>query len=181
MPETRVLLAQNPTKQRVEFGFVRPPLPRHGAAPELDRALAVVREGVSPLVIRDLDAWTGLRHFQYALPSGLPVNANIWTLMSTGEFVWLNDAGVAEAPPAWAPSAPNVFERVFYDFESDPPPPPPVEKPRIGVWMGLNFYASPLDDPALDGETLVFDGATYKKRVVQQFAGFGKASWWEKQ
>jgi hypothetical protein len=175
----RVLTAQNPTKQKAEFGFSRPALPPWGFDPILDRALAVLKDSKGgALLFRELDAWTGLRHFQYNLPGGLPVNANIWTLDADGSWFWLDDSGVKADPPKWAPPFPGSTEKIVLEFEPDPLPPPVVEKPAVGTWMGGKYFASPNpDEPTPDGGVLEFQGKKYQKHIAQ--TPFGTARWWE--
>lgn len=92
--------------QQSLFGFTTPALPPYGADPILDRALDLVRAGSSPMGVRELDAWTGAVHYQFALPSGIPANPNIWTLTPSG-WVWVGPAGSPAPPPWWAPPVPQ--------------------------------------------------------------------------
>lgn len=62
---------------------------------------------ISPGAVRELDPYTGARHYQYALPGLLPENANIWTVGPQGA-TWLGEDGkpAAQQPaaPSWLPT-----------------------------------------------------------------------------
>ena len=184
MPD-RVLPAQNPTAQKAEFGFSRPALPPWGFDPTLDRALSIVKgptdsqkDDLSPYQIRDLDAWTGLRHYQYDMPGGVPVNANIWTLSADGTWFWLDDNGERAEAPAWAPAVPGVVEHIVLEFAPDPPVPETPPVPAVGTWMGGKYFAcTDPNEPTPDGGLLVYRGRMYQKHIAA--TPFGEARWWE--
>lgn len=68
-------------------------LPPLGYSPETDLALEMVRRGVSPQNIRELDLWTGRAHYEYALPYGT-VNRNVWVLnQRTGGWSYITETG----------------------------------------------------------------------------------------
>lgn len=68
-------------------------LPPLGFSPETDMALELVRRGVSPQNIRELDLWTGSTHYEYELPYGT-VNRNVWVLnQRTGGWSYVTQTG----------------------------------------------------------------------------------------
>jgi hypothetical protein len=64
-------------------------------------------EWISPGAVRELDEWTGAKHYQYATPGGAPQNANIWTIKPGGAVFLGSDGKAAEVQPAapeWLPA-----------------------------------------------------------------------------
>ena len=61
-----------------------------------ENARRMVEQGTSPLLIRELDKWTGQIHFEYKLPGGSTGNVNIWVYdPQTGQVSW---SGPGPAP-----------------------------------------------------------------------------------
>lgn len=44
-------------------------------------------------LVRECDPYTGIRHFEYALPSGIPANANILVAQPSGKYDYIGPSG----------------------------------------------------------------------------------------
>ncbi len=98
---------------RDQYGLSDPNLrlPPPGYSPTTDRALDLIAQGVSPYLIRELDAWTGAVHGEYAVPGGPSGNRNIWVLGADGQWLWFDEEGAPHPSsdvPAWVAPPPSV-------------------------------------------------------------------------
>ena len=67
---------------------------------------------VSCQEFRECDPYTAENHVEYTLPGGAAVNANVWSVDSSGNLVWLGANGQPQTPPSYA-SPPYLDKGVF--------------------------------------------------------------------
>jgi hypothetical protein len=95
----------------------------------------VEEEGTSPLLIRELDKWTGAIHFEYKLPSNIPTgNVNIWVYdPTTNTVTW--------SGPGPAPYSPEEALQKIQQYNSSGPQNPFTPQPS-GTTQQISLLAN---------------------------------------
>src|SRR5574340_109484 len=74
--------------------------------------------GQSCLLIRECDPYTGAQHVEYDTPAGPVPNANIWSVDSKGNVVYLDAKGNQITPPSYA--APPYLDKGVFTSQFNP-------------------------------------------------------------
>jgi hypothetical protein len=95
----------------------------------------VEEQGISPLLIRELDKWTGAIHFEYKLPSNIPTgNVNIWVYdPTTNTVTW--------SGPGPAPYSPEEALQKIQQYNSSGPQNPFTPQPS-GTTQQISLLAN---------------------------------------
>lgn len=101
-----------------KFGITREALEERYGEGAAENTIRLLNEGFSPLVMRELDAWTGQIHAEYVMPEGSP-NVNIWQMKTDAEGAITS---VTWKGPGPAPGPVPTVEELYVQHYSKPTP-----------------------------------------------------------